>query len=59
MAGYTNRQIRYYLQTHQVADILAFEKAKARRDEILVGRGDTDDDLRRPNRLPTRCLTAI
>jgi hypothetical protein len=36
MAGYTNRQIRYYLQTHQVADVPAFVKAKSRRDDILV-----------------------
>jgi len=48
IAGYTNRQIRYYLQTHQVADVPAFVKAKSRRDEILAScgsSGDTDDDL--------------
>jgi hypothetical protein len=52
MAGYTNRQIRYYLQTHQVADVPAFLKAKSRRDDILVtcgGDGNTYDDLETPD----------
>jgi hypothetical protein len=52
MAGYTNRQIRYYLQTHQIADVPAFAKAKSRRDDILAncgGNGDTDDDLETPD----------
>ena len=58
VAGYTNNQLVYYLQTHQVPDLVAFQKAKKARDELLRSfdhNGESDEEQGRDTpATPTR-----
>jgi hypothetical protein len=61
VTSYTNKQLRYYLRTHQIKDVLGFQRAKQRRDEVLAScgaNGNTDEEDETPSVHDTQSIMA-